>query len=65
MQVKIRQQNRSVTWPSRDFYPGEMRMVHVDAGGMKTGAFEYTLGAKEDGPSRINGNQNMTVITAK
>lgn len=65
MQVKIRQQNRSVTWPSRDFYPGEMRMVHGDKGGKKIGFFEQTLSAKEGGPSRINGNQNMTVITAK
>ena len=47
--------------------PGEklMLMVHGEAGGLKTGVFEYTLGAKEDGPIRIDGNLIMTVITAK
>lgn len=47
--------------------PGEMLMlmVHGEAGGMKTGVFEYTLGAKEDGPIRVDGNLIMTVITAK
>mgnify|MGYP003680234310 CR=1 FL=1 len=34
-------------------------------GGMKTGVFEYTLGAKEDGPVRVDGKLVMTVITAK
>ncbi len=34
--------------------PGEMLMlmVHGEDGGMVTGGFEYTLGAKEDGPIR-------------
>jgi hypothetical protein len=42
-----------------------MLMVHGEAGGMQTGVFEYTLGAKEDGPTRVDGNLIMTVITAK
>ena len=47
--------------------PGEMLMlmVHGEAGGVSTGIFEYTLGAKEDGPIRVDGNLIMTVITAK
>ncbi|WP_435260115.1 DUF7282 domain-containing protein [Thioclava sp. FR2] len=47
--------------------PGEMLMlmVHGEAGGVSTGVFEYTLGAKEDGPIRVDGNLIMTVITAK
>jgi len=47
--------------------PGEMLMlmVHAEDGGMTTGAFEYTLGAKEDGPIRIDGKLVMAVITAK
>lgn len=42
-----------------------MLMVHGEAGGTKTGIFEYTLGAKEDGPVRVDGKLVMTVITAK
>jgi hypothetical protein len=42
-----------------------MLMVHGEAGGMQTGVFEYTLGAKEDGPTHVDGNLIMTVITAK
>jgi hypothetical protein len=47
--------------------PGDMLMlmVHAEAGGMKTGVFEYTLGAKEDGPIKPDGKLVMTVITAK
>lgn len=47
--------------------PGEMLMLmlHGETGGMNTGDFEYTLGAKEDGPIRVDGNLVMTVITAK
>ncbi|MCW1933489.1 DUF7282 domain-containing protein [Pararhodobacter zhoushanensis] len=47
--------------------PGDMLMlmVHGEAGGMSTGIFEYTLGASEDGPLRIDGNLVMTVITAE
>lgn len=47
--------------------PGEMLMlmVHAEQGGMKTGVFEYTLGAKEDGPIKPDGNLVMTVVTAK
>lgn len=42
-----------------------MLMIHGEDGGMKTGAFEYTLGAKEDGPVRVDGKLVMTVITAQ
>ena len=47
--------------------PGEMLMlmVHAEKGGMQTGVFEYTLGAKEDGPVKPAGKLVMTVITAK
>lgn len=47
--------------------PGDMLMlmIHSEDGGMKTGIFEYTLGAKEDGPIRIDDKLVMTVITAK
>lgn len=42
-----------------------MLMVHSEAGGMGTGVFEYTLGAKEDGPIRVDGDLVMAVITAE
>lgn len=42
-----------------------MLMVHGEAGGTRTGVFEYTLGAKEDGPIRVDGALVMTVITAQ
>lgn len=42
-----------------------MLMLHGEEGGMKTGIFEYTLGAKEDGPVRVDGKLVMQVITAK
>lgn len=42
-----------------------MLMVHSEAGGMKTGVFEYTLGAKEDGPIKPDGKLVMKVISAK
>ncbi len=42
-----------------------MLMLHGEDGGMKTGVFEYTLGAKEDGPIRVDGKLVMAVITAK
>ncbi|MBY6159506.1 hypothetical protein KUV73_01430 [Mameliella alba] len=42
-----------------------MLMVHGEDGGMTTGIFEYTLGAKEDGPIRLDGNLVMTTITAQ
>lgn len=47
--------------------PGEllMLMVHAETGGTATGVFEYTLGAKEDGPIRVDGNLVMAVISAK
>ncbi|MBO6850039.1 MAG: hypothetical protein JJ867_06115 [Marinobacter sp.] len=42
-----------------------MLMVHSEDGGSKTGIFEYTLGAKEDGPIRKDGNLVMKTVTAK
>ncbi|WP_174714929.1 DUF7282 domain-containing protein [Marinomonas hwangdonensis] len=42
-----------------------MLMLHGEDGGMKTGIFEYTLGAKEDGPIKVDGKLVMDVITAK
>lgn len=42
-----------------------MLMVHSEEGGSQTGIFEYTLGAKEDGPIRRDGKLVMTVITAQ
>ena len=50
-----------------DVAPGDMLMlmVHSEAGGMSTGVFEYTLGAKEDGPIKPDGALVMTTITAQ
>ncbi len=47
--------------------PGEMLMlmVHGEDGAVVTGGFEYTLGAKEDGPIRINHKLVMTVVSAE
>ncbi|GAB1380096.1 DUF7282 domain-containing protein [Pararhodobacter aggregans] len=47
--------------------PGDMLMlmVHGEEGGTMTGVFEYTLGATEDGPYRMDGNLVMQVITAE
>ncbi|MER5172595.1 DUF7282 domain-containing protein [Thioclava kandeliae] len=47
--------------------PGDMLMlmVHSEAGGMQTGAFEYTLGAKEDGPIKVDDKLVMQTITAQ
>ncbi|OCW55986.1 DUF7282 domain-containing protein [Hoeflea olei] len=42
-----------------------MLMLHGEEGGSQTGVFEYTLGAKEDGPVRVDDKLVMTVITAK
>ena len=52
---------------TEDVKPGEklMLMVHSEDGGMQTGIFEYTLGAKEDGPVKPDGKLVMQVITAK
>lgn len=46
--------------------PGEMLMlmVHAETGGMAAGIFEYTLGAKEDGPVRVDDQLVMQVVTA-
>lgn len=47
--------------------PGDMLMlmVHGETGGMTTGIFEYTLGAKEDGPVKVDGNLVMQIVTAE
>jgi hypothetical protein len=47
--------------------PGDMLMlmVHAETGGMSKGVFEYTLGAKEDGPIRVDDKLVMSVITAR
>ena len=42
-----------------------MLMVHAEAGGNQIGVFEYTLGAKEDGPVKPDGKLVMQVITAQ
>ncbi|SDU01638.1 hypothetical protein [Stappia sp. ES.058] len=42
-----------------------MLMVHGEDGGMETGRFEYTLGAKEDGPVKVDGKLVMTIVTAQ
>ena len=47
--------------------PGEklMLMLHGESGGMHTGVFEYSLGAKEDGPVKVDGKLVMAIVTAK
>ncbi len=42
-----------------------MLMLHSESGGMETGVFEYTLGAKEDGPVKQDGGLVTAIITAK
>jgi hypothetical protein len=42
-----------------------MLMLHCEAGGTKTGIFEYYLGAKEDGPIKIDGKLIMDIVSAK
>nr|WP_108853293.1 hypothetical protein [Defluviimonas aquaemixtae] len=42
-----------------------MLMVHGEDGGMTTGGFEYTLGAKEDGPIKVDDKLVMQVVTAE
>lgn len=42
-----------------------MLMLHGEDGGMETGIFEYTLGASEDGPVKVDGDLVMSVITAE
>ena len=52
---------------TEDVAPGDMLMlmVHAEQGGMETGVFEYTLGATENGPVRMDDQLVMTVITAQ
>ena len=42
-----------------------MLMLHGEEGGQRTGIFEYTLGAREDGPVKVDDKLVMTVITAE
>ena len=42
-----------------------MLMLHGEDGGMKTGIFEYSLGAKEDGPVKVDGKLVMAIVSAK
>lgn len=42
-----------------------MLMLHGEDGGKETGIFEYTLGAKEDGPVRVDDKLVTAHITAK
>lgn len=42
-----------------------MLMIHSEQGGSFAGVFEYTLGATEDGPIRIDDKLVMSVITAQ
>ena len=42
-----------------------MLMVHAETGGMMTGSFEYTLGAKEDGPIKVEDKLVMAVVSAQ
>lgn len=42
-----------------------MLMVHGEDGGMSTGVYEYTLGAKEDGPIRVDDALVMKVVSAQ
>ncbi len=42
-----------------------MLMIHAETGGTQTGIFEYTLGAKEDGPIKPGGQLVMAIITTK
>jgi len=41
-----------------------MLMLHAEAGGNQTGIFEYTLGAKEDAPIKVDGKLVMTIVEA-
>ncbi len=42
-----------------------MLMVHSEENGMQTGVFEYTLGATEDGPIKIDDKLVMATITVE
>lgn len=42
-----------------------MLMLHSEQGGKQAGVFEYTLGAKEDGPVRVNDKLVMAMVSAK
>lgn len=42
-----------------------MLMLHGEEGGAKTGIFEYSLGAKEDGPVKVDDKLVMKVVSAQ
>ena len=42
-----------------------MLMLHGEAGGTEMGVFEYTLGAKEDGPLKVEDKLVMAVVSAQ
>jgi hypothetical protein len=50
-----------------DVAPGDMLMlmVHSEERGMAAGVFEYTLGATEDGPVRMDDELVTAVVTAE
>ncbi len=52
---------------TEEVQPGDMLMlmVHAEKGGFQKGIFEYTLGAPEDGPVRVDGNLVMAIVTAQ
>jgi hypothetical protein len=52
---------------SEEFSSGDklMLMLHGEECGMKAGEFEYTLGAKEDGPVKMDDKLVMAVVTAE
>jgi len=52
---------------TEDVMPGDhlMLMVHSEKGGMEPGVFEYTLGASEDGPIKMDGKLVTDTITAQ
>lgn len=65
--LKMGENNDVAAILTEEVKPGEklMLMLHGEEGGNATGVFEYTLGAKEDGPVRVDDKLVMTVITAR
>ena len=65
--VKAGENNDVTAILTEDVASGDklMLMLHGEDGGMETGIFEYTLGAKEDGPVKVDGKLVMTVVTAQ
>jgi len=65
--LKKGENNDVISILTEDVASGDMLMLmlHSEAGGSKKGIFEYTLGAKEDGPVKVDGKLVMSVITAE